>query len=101
MWSPARSIGVVSSPPTVATFGPSWPGSRRRVRWPSRWRAAPAGGVVEELERAGIGAHLAEPAETAAKRGRKRPRQDRPVRRPPPAGAAGEGRPARVVDPTG
>jgi transposase len=28
--------------------------------------------VVEELERAGIGAHLAEPAETAAKRGRKR-----------------------------
>ena len=28
--------------------------------------------VVEELERAGLGAHLAEPAETAAKRGRKR-----------------------------
>jgi transposase len=28
--------------------------------------------VVEELERAGVGAHLAEPAETAAKRGRKR-----------------------------
>ncbi len=28
--------------------------------------------VVEELERAGIGAQLAEPAETAAKRGRKR-----------------------------
>jgi nucleotide-binding universal stress UspA family protein len=28
--------------------------------------------VVEELERVGIGAHLAEPAETAAKRGRKR-----------------------------
>jgi transposase len=28
--------------------------------------------VVEELERAGIGVHLAEPAETAAKCGRKR-----------------------------
>ena len=28
--------------------------------------------VIEELQRAGIGAHLAEPAETAAKRGPKR-----------------------------
>ncbi len=38
MWSPARSIGVVSSQPTVGSLGPSWPGSRGRVRWPSPWR---------------------------------------------------------------
>lgn len=33
--------------------------------------------VVEELERTGVVAHLAEPAETAALRGRKRPKTDR------------------------
>ncbi len=42
--------------------------------WRSRWRAEPAGWryVVEELHRAGITAHVAEPAETAERRGPKR-----------------------------
>src|SRR3954466_12973664 len=41
--------------------------------------------VVEELRRAGIEAHLAEPADTAADRGPKRRGEgDRPHPRPPP-----------------
>ena len=57
--------------------------------------------VVEELERAGIGAHLAEPAETAAKRGRKRrAKTDRSDARHLRELLVKK-RPARVVDPAG
>src|SRR5215213_4620990 len=56
--------------------------------------------VVEELQRAEVEAHLAEPADTAAARGPKR-REDRPHRRPPPARAARGRAAAGVVDPPG
>src|SRR3954470_15028267 len=46
--------------------------------------------VVEELRAIGAAAHLAEPAETAARRGKQEARQDRSRRRPAPAGAADE-----------
>ena len=55
--------------------------------------------VVEELVRAGVEAHLAEPADTATLRGAQAAREDRPHRRAPPPGAARPGAAARVVDP--
>src|SRR3712207_7407047 len=56
--------------------------------------------VVEELRRAGIEAHLAEPADTAAARA-EAAGQDRPHRRPAPARAAGRRAAAGVLDSTG
>ena len=45
----------------------------RGSRWRWRWRAARGGAiVVEEISAAGFEAHLAEPADTQAARGRKR-----------------------------
>ena len=55
--------------------------------------------VTEELPAAGITPHLAEPADTAALRGKQAARQDRQDRHPAPAGAPGGRGPARVLDP--
>src|SRR4051812_34525265 len=74
--SAAGRPGTGGSPrPTGCCCAAGWstcsptPARRRRLRW----RAAPAGGFVgEELRRAGVAAHLAEPADTAAARGPKR-----------------------------
>ena len=54
--------------------------------------------VVEELQRAGVEAHLAEPAETAAARA-EAAGQDRPHRRRAPARAAGRRAAAGILDP--
>jgi hypothetical protein len=60
------------------------------------WRFVP-----EELHRAGVAVHLAEPADTAMLRGKKkRAIRGRPGRRPPSARAAGPGPGARVVGAT-
>jgi transposase len=55
--------------------------------------------VVEELAAAGVEAHLAEPADTAFARGRKRHAKTRQDRLPAPADAAGRGPAAGVLDP--
>ncbi len=87
MWSPARSIGVVSSQPTVGSLGPSWPGSRGRVRWPSPWRlhrlALRGGGAGAGRHRGPAGRAGGDGCQTRPKA----PRQDRPVRRPPSRGS--------------
>ena len=52
---------------------PGWRGSPAGTTSRSRWRGAPAGGTsAEELAAAGVAAHVAEPADTAFARGRKR-----------------------------
>ena len=56
--------------------------------------------VVEELQAAGIEAHLAEPADTAALRGPKKRAKTDQLRLPPPARAAVRRDHPRVVDPT-
>ena len=53
--------------------------------------------VAEELAGAGVAAHVAEPADTAFARGRKR--HAKTDRLPAPAGAAGQGPAAGVLDP--
>jgi transposase len=56
--------------------------------------------VTEELAAAGVTAHLAEPADTAFARGRKRhAKTDRQDRLAAPAAAAGRGPAAGVLDP--
>lgn len=54
--------------------------------------------VVEELERAGMTAHLAEPADTAALRGPKRRAKTDGLDCPVPPGVAGRGSAAGVMD---
>lgn len=55
--------------------------------------------LVEELQAAGLEAHLAEPADTRALRGPKAS-QDRPRGCPPPPQAVAGRAPAGVLDPT-
>ena len=55
--------------------------------------------VAGELAAVGVAAHLAEPADTAFARGRKRHAKTRQDRRPVPADAAGRGPAAGVLDP--
>lgn len=57
--------------------------------------------VTEELQRAGIEVHVAEPAETAALSGSEAASKDRPHRRPPPARSPPPGPAAQVMDPSG
>src|SRR5437867_1724868 len=67
-----RCGAVVSARRRVSRCVSGWSGSAA-VRRSSRSRGRPAGGSWSgEIERAGQRAHLADPAETAAKRGRKR-----------------------------
>ena len=55
--------------------------------------------VAEELAAAGVAAHVAEPADTAFARGRKRHAKTDKTRLPAPADAAGRGPAAGMLDP--
>ena len=57
--------------------------------------------VAEELAAAGIAAHVGEPADTAAARGRKRHAKTDKTDSAAPADAAGRGPAARVLGPAG
>ena len=72
---PGRCGRAGSGVPTVngsgVGCGSRWPSGRGARRWRWRWRAAPGGGMWPRRSVAGWAAHVAEPADTQAARGRK------------------------------